>query len=37
MLTNISIEKANEILLSQDIKINTINIPILESLGYVLG
>lgn len=37
MLTNISIEKAKEILLNQDIKIDTIDIPILESLGYVLG
>ncbi|WP_353096979.1 gephyrin-like molybdotransferase Glp [Tissierella praeacuta] len=37
MLTNISIEKANEILLSQDIKTSIIDIKILESLGYVLG
>lgn len=37
MLTNISVEKAKEILLNQDIKIDIIDIPILESLGYVLG
>ncbi|MCQ4925663.1 molybdopterin molybdotransferase MoeA [Tissierella carlieri] len=37
MLVNISIEEAKEILLNQDIKINTIDIPIVESLGYVLG
>ncbi len=37
MLTNISVEKAEEILLKQDIKIDTIDISILESLGYVLG
>lgn len=37
MLTNISIEKANEILLNQDIKIDTIDVSVLESLGYVLG
>ncbi|WP_406243467.1 hypothetical protein ACF3M2_06575 [Tissierella carlieri] len=37
MLVNISIEEAKEILLNQDIKINMIDIPIIESLGYVLG
>lgn len=37
MLVNISIEEAKEILLNQDIKIDTIEISILESLGYVLG
>lgn len=37
MLTNISVEKAKKILLNQDIKIDIIDIPILESLGYVLG
>lgn len=37
MLTRVSIEKANDILLSQDIKKDIINVPILDSLGYVLG
>lgn len=37
MLTNISIEKAEEILLNQDIELNIVNMPILETLGYVLA
>lgn len=37
MLTHVSIEKANGILLSQDVKKDIINVPILDSLGCVLG
>lgn len=37
MLTNISIEKANEILLNQYIHTQLIKLPILDSLDYVLA
>ncbi len=37
MLTNVSIEKAEEILFNQDIKLNTVDMPILDTLGHVLG
>lgn len=37
MLTHVSIEKANGILLSQSVKKDIINVPILDSLGCVLG
>lgn len=37
MLTNISMEKAKKILLSQDIRLGTIDISILDSLDYILA
>ncbi|HEY8362932.1 MAG TPA: gephyrin-like molybdotransferase Glp [Tissierellaceae bacterium] len=37
MLTYVSVEKAEEILLNQEIKRNIVEMPILESLDYVLA
>ena len=37
MLINISIKKAKEILLNQDIKLATEDMPILDSLDYILA
>lgn len=37
MLTNITIEEAKNIILKQNIKLNIIEKPILDSLDYVLG
>ena len=37
MLKNISVEEASEILLNEPVNIQSIELPILESLDYVLA